>query len=267
MLGTRERRYGFAYLLLALNGLITQISVAAHDYGWLPATLNLFNISAIVWLALSACVALLWAERPGTTVQRGDGFLLGLAVVVALVPIPVASSVLLTLLSGWGIASGTPGSAMRRASLIALSLTAFLLWGRIGLAWGAGPLLTADASFVGLLANTRSVGNAVFFADGTKFLIAPGCSSLHGVSLALILWTSVVQHFAIALGRRVWWTLALAVFGSILVNGVRLSIIAWNPHDFGYWHTGGGGLLFGWIALGAIAAIVYAGVSRALRMA
>jgi exosortase/archaeosortase family protein len=267
VLHSRERRYAFVFLLLALNALMSLVGAAVVEHGWLAAGLNLFNVSAIVWLALAASLSLTWQAEPGSSPHFLDSTVFAATAIAALVPVPTLSAALLTLIAAWAIWTSAPASALRRASIIMLSLTAFLLWGRIALAWGAGPLLAADARFVGLLADTRSAGNAVYFADGTNFVIAPGCSSLHGISLALILWTTVVQYFAVRLTPRVWLTLALALVGSVLVNGLRLAVIAWNPHDFNYWHTGGGGVLFGWIALGVIVAVVYGGLGRARRLA
>lgn len=267
MLNSRERRFAFAYLLLILNALTTFVAAAVVLRGWATALFALFDVSAIVWLAIAAALALLWQAPKRGAARRGDAMVLTLAVLAALLPIPAASSVALTLVAAWGWYSAPTGSPLRRASAIAFSLTAFLIWGRIALNWGAGLFLTADAAFVALIADTRSMGNAVFFPDGTNFIIAPSCSSLHGISLALILWVAVVQYFEVRIGRRVWTTLALAVLGSIAVNGIRLAVIARNPHEFDYWHTGNGGALFGWIALAVMAAVVYKGVSRAPRLA
>jgi exosortase/archaeosortase family protein len=267
VLQSRERRYAFVYLLLTVNALATFVAAAVVVRGWASALLALFDVSAIVWLAIAGGLALLWQVPVSSVPRRSDAIVLVLAVLVALLPVPAASSAAMTVIAVWVWWRSAPDSALRRASTIFFSLTAFLLWGRIGLNWGAGPLLSADAQFVGLIADTRSVGNSVFFADGTNFIIAPACSSLHGVSLALILWTTVVQYFAVRIDARVWTTLAVAVVCSIVVNGVRLAVIARNPHDFDYWHTGTGGALFGWIALAAIVGVVYQGVGRAPRMA
>lgn len=261
----RAKVFAFVYLLLATNALTTFVGMAALDHGWFYAALNLFDVSAIVWLGLVAGLMLLW-QANGEPARPADFAMLGLAILAALLPVPSLSSAMLTLAALWGWRSASPTAPLRRASLILLSLTAFLLWGRIGLAWGAGPLLEGDARFVAILSGMNSVGNSVYFTDGTTFLIAPGCSSLHGISLALILWTTAVQYFAIAPGRRVWLTLAMAVFGSVLVNGLRLSVIAWNPREFDYWHVGTGGALFGWLALIVITGVVYRGLADARRL-
>jgi exosortase/archaeosortase family protein len=266
VLHSRERRFAFLYLLLALNALSTFVAAAVVLRGWGTALLALFDVSVIVWLAIAAVVALLWQEREPGHGQRGDGLVLALAALAALLPIPPASSAALTLASAWAWLTAPRMSALRRASAIAFSMTATLLWGRVALSWGSGLFLTADAGFVALIADTRHVGNAVFFPDGTNFLIAEGCSSLHGVSLAVVLWVTVVQYFAIRIGRGVWLTLVLAVLGAILVNGARLAVIALRPHEFDYWHTGDGGALFGWLALIVIVGVIYQGTSRATRL-
>jgi exosortase/archaeosortase family protein len=263
----RERLFAFVYLLLTLNGLVTLAEVSAQEHGWLIAALNLFDVSAIIWLALAAQVDLLRRSGRDDLSGPSDRVILVTAIGAALVPIPVLSSALLTPIALWAWSTADHGAPLRRASAIVLALTTFLLWGRIALAWGAGPLLGADAAFVGWLAGVKASGNAVDFADGSRFLIAPGCSSLHGVSLGLILWTTVMQYFSLALDRRALLTLATALVGSVLVNGVRLMIIAWNPRNFAYWHTGSGAALFGWIALGVLMAVVYGGLGRARRLA
>jgi len=263
----RDRLFAFAFLLLTLNALTTFIGAAALVFGWISASLNLFDISAIVWLAIAAGLALLWTSPSKLPSRRSDAAMLGLALIAALLPVPVVSSAMLTVLSLWGLLTSPPRSSLRRAATIFLSITAFLVWGRIALFWGAGPLLSADARFVALIAGTGSSGNTVSFVDGTRFMIAPACSSLHGVSLALILWTTVVQYFAIPIDRRVWVTLVFAVVASIAVNGLRLSVIAFNPHDFDYWHVGTGGALFGWIALAAVVGVIYRGLNNARRLA
>lgn len=267
MLHSRERRFAFVYLLLILNALTTFAAAAVVLRGWTTALFALFDVSAIVWLAIAALLALLWQAPEQGAAKRGDGAVLTLAVLAALLPVPAASSAALTMVAVWGWYSAPAGSTLRRASAVAFALTATLLWGRIALSWGAGLFLTADARFVALIADTRNAGNIVFFPDGTQFVIAQGCSSLHGLSLAVVLWATVVQYFNLRIDRRIWLTLLFAALGSILVNGIRLAVIARNPHDFDYWHIGDGGAMFGWLALAVMVAVVYKGTSHAPRLA
>jgi exosortase/archaeosortase family protein len=258
----RGAAYAFIWLLLTLNALPTFIGEAVRAHGWIVAAFNLFDVSAIVWMALAAGLALAWRED--RALDASDKSLIAAAVLVALVPVPSLSAAFLTIISACAVARAAKGTALFRAAAVFLGLSTFLFWGRLLLALGAGPLLGADAQFVGLISGMPVRGNMVGFADGTHFLIAPGCSSLHGVSLALILWTTALAWFDLRPTRALWLTLAAAVIASVAVNGVRLTAIAWSPASFDYWHNGGGAMLFGWIALLAIGGVVFLGLRSAL---
>ena len=75
----RDRLFAFAYLLLTLNALTIFVGVAVESYGWLGATLTLFDVSAIVWLAIAAGLALLWDTKSVTGPRRGDAAMVGAA--------------------------------------------------------------------------------------------------------------------------------------------------------------------------------------------
>ncbi len=261
----RSALFGYVCLLLVANAIPTFIGEAVQTHGWLIAALNLFDISAIVWLAIAAILALCWQSGKGPAPTRGDWAVAGLAALAALFPAPPLSGVALTGVGLWGWFTFGRHSPGRRAAAIVLSLSAFFFWGRLFLALGSGPLLSADAWFVARVSGMAAQGNMVSFADGTPFLIAPGCSSLHGISLALILWTTAIAWFDFAMTARLRWTLVVAIASAIMVNAARLTMIAWYPRDFDYWHAGTGASLFGWLALLAISGVVYRGLHGATR--
>lgn len=251
--------------MLAVNALPTFVGEAVYSRGWLLAVLNLFDVSAIVWLAIGAGLALLWQADDHHVPRRADWTVAGAAAIAALVPLPPLSGAVLSFVGLWGWMNSPARSPGRRAAAIFLSLSTFLFWGRVFLALGAGPLLAADAQFVSLISGLPANGNELQFADGTHFVVAPGCSSLHGISLALILWVTAVAWFDFRLTARLRWTLAAAIVASVLVNGARLAVIAWYPRDFDFWHEGNGAAAFGWIALVAVTAVVYRGLAGAQR--
>lgn len=259
----RSVLFGYVCLLLAANAIPTFVGEAVQTHGWLTAAFNLFDISAIVWLALAAVLALCWRSNEVAAPRRGDWLVAGIAMMVALFPAPPLSGAALTGAGLWGWITFPRHSPGRRAAAIVLSLSAFFFWGRLFLALGSGPLLSADAWFVAQVSGMSAKGNMVSFADGTPFLIAPGCSSLHGVSLALILWTTAIAWFDYPVTARLRWTLVIAVASAVLVNSARLTAIAWYPRDFDYWHVGPGASLFGWLALAAVMGVVYRGIGGA----
>ncbi len=261
---SRDRLLALNYGLLIANALPTFVGEAIQSRGFALAVLNLFDISAIIWLAILAALALLWNGPSGIPASRRDWALTALVICVCLIPSPAVSAAMLTLVGLSGLLFLPAASAARRASAIIVSLSTFLLWGRMVLALGAGPMLAADAQFLSWISGLAVSGNVVTAADGSRFVIAPGCSSLHGISLAIILWVTTFAWFARPVRARSLGLLLLMVVASILVNGIRLALIGWNPQDFDYWHIGSGAAIIGWLALAVMTAIIYFGMKYEL---
>jgi len=94
---------------------------------------------------------------------------------------------------------------------ILLALTGTLIWGRLFLEVIAPTtLLRLDARFVSLLSGMPSEGNVVNFSGGGPIPIAPGCSSLHNMSLAVLMWITAVKLLDLTMTRRVLATGLLA---------------------------------------------------------
>jgi exosortase/archaeosortase family protein len=260
----RNKLLAFGYALLILNATPTFVSEAVSLRGLTGAILNLFDISAIIWVAIAACLMLLWNSEDRTLPTPHDWLMIGFISAVSLLPSAALSGVALSIIGMWGAMRFSAGTDARRASLILVSLSAFFFWGRTVLALGAGPMLAIDAQLVAWISGLPATDNVISFVDGSTFVIAPGCSSLHGVSLAVVLWTTGLMWFNFAITWRLCLFLALSIFASIGVNAARLVVIGWNPDQFDYWHVGEGGMLFGWIALIAVTFILFTGIRNEL---
>ena len=144
---TRDRLFALNYLLLLVNAMATFVGEAVALRGAAGALLSLFDISAIVWLAIIACLALLWNSGSAAVIVRRDWVYTAIMACIAIVPFPALSAVFLVAAGLWGYFSSAMGSPARRAAVILISLSAFFFWGRLFLALGAGPMLAADYSF------------------------------------------------------------------------------------------------------------------------
>lgn len=258
----------FAGLLCAclINGAAHLIDESIGSLGWLNSALNLFGVSAILWLAGAAMIDLLWRCDPPSAqgVRRLDVPVAAAAMLCMLVPIPALSAGAGSGLAVYLLLTAKPGSGSHRGALIALAITASLLWGRLILGLGANTLLAADAAVVNLVSGGGGTRNLIGFATAEGgFTVAPGCSSLHNISLALVLWTTVTQAFTIPLSRRSIMVLIAATLGAIAMNVIRLAAMAHYPQHFDLLHTGTGAVAFGWLALIAICLPVYFGLRHA----
>jgi exosortase/archaeosortase family protein len=260
---TRGETFFWLIALASLNAIAGLVLRTLHSDGLLAASFDLFGVSAIVWAALAAILHLLWTERGGEPLRRGDLAVGALVIAVALLPVATASAVTLTLVALWLIATSAPGSPHRRAALIALAATGTLIWGRLLLALFSGPMLTADAWLVALLTSTGNQGNILNFADGAgRIAVAPGCSSWQGMSLAILLWTLVNQWFRVPFGwAALGWCLT-ALAATIAVNVLRIAAMLHFPEHLSAIHTGWGWHLSMWTTLAAVTAICLYGARR-----
>jgi exosortase/archaeosortase family protein len=206
-----------------------------------------FGISVLVWLAFAAAPTLLLRERAPATGRDG---LIAVAVLAAiLLPGAPFSWLALTALAGYMLldrsdAGGEPASSpVRRAAWILLALSGTMLWGRLLLMGAGGPVLGADAVLIGWLSGTAQSGNTVQFADGSGFVwIAPGCSSLSNVSLAMLCWVLLAQWRNVPWSPRTIGWCGLACLAAIAVNVTRISLMVRYPEHFDLIHgpTGAG---------------------------
>lgn len=252
-------------MLLTLNGAFRLAATAVASDGAIGATLNLFGISAIIWMAIAAGVALAFAPADRTPMSGDDRAALFAAMAVMMIPLASTSAASLTALALWVIVRTPRGVPLRRSAIIFLAITGSLIWGHALLTFGSDTLLGLDGWITGLVAGTGGAGNVVQFAGNAgAYFVAPGCSSLQGVSLAIVLWTAAVQYFEVPITGRAVTTLAAAMIGAIAANVGRLAAIATWPAHFDWLHSGAGAMLFGWLALILVIAAVTIGLRDAL---
>ena len=260
-LDDRTRIVAFATGLAAINGIAPNITAGLREHGVIGLTFSLAGVSAIFWYAL--CVVASIAAEPGDAdpARRSDIAFAGLIGLLALVPSAWGGAIGVLLAGAFLWRRGNRDRRARRIGLVLLALTGTLLWGRILLVVVAPSLLETEAQLVAALAGVPSQGNSVAFAgDAGKFVIAPACSSLHNISLALILWASLTQALDLpATPRRV--AVAVAGMGAmILVNAIRLAMIARFPAHFDSLHYGVGEQVFGWASLIVAGLVIGAGI-------
>jgi exosortase/archaeosortase family protein len=142
---------------------------------------------------------------------------------------------------------------LRRAGIVLAALSVQELWGRLFFNLVADHLLRAEAAVIGTMLEVAQPGtvwqdNTVMGPNGHSVVIIGGCSSFHNLSLALLCWVTLSKL------RRQTWQVRDFLIGSaigttmILLNLVRICLMAWNTDLYHYWHEGIGSEIF---AIGA----------------
>ena len=256
-------RAGFfagAGVLAALNAQADQI-INILTVQWLTGVLvELGGISAIIWFAMYAALKI-GIEGEAEPIRRWDLAVAGIVVFLCFLPLFFAAKGAVLLAGAYLFATSRPGSASRRVALILLALTGPLVWGRVLLNVFAAPILALDANIVGSVTGLDVHGNLV--AAPVKFFIGGGCSSVHNISIAIVLWTTAAALFGIRLDRRYLAVGLLMVAWMFILNIVRLSLLGLFPEHFQYIHVGGGAVIFAWFDLIGAALLAGFGVIRA----
>ena len=238
-----------AALLCSFSAITTRFDMIAAG-GTLPERLiDLGGASTAIWFALFALIVI--ARRADSaSPDRGDWTVAVIAVACSLVPLGQFGGAGLTLLGLWCLIRSRHDPAIRQAGILMLALSTALIWGRIA-SQLLGPLvLVPDAWAAGMLSGTSSEGNLV----GDALILGPGCSSLHNISIAVLIWAAISQIMGLAITRRLLWGLAAAIAVTVAINLTRVVIIVLNMENFDYWHTGTGATIFGFAAF--IAALI-----------
>ncbi len=232
-----------------------------HETGVIDTVVSLAGVSAVLWFSLFAALRI--AVEPGASAwRRSDRFVLGMIGLCALFS-STAAAIGVFVLGAYLALTAQDGRA-RRIALVLLALSGPLVWGNILLLAFAPVVLALDAQLVGLIVGTGAQGNLVGFVGGGEFVVYGGCSSVHNVSLAVLLWSSVVALLDLQISRRLLLVGAAAVLAMFALNLARLSAIAMFPANYEWLHSGSGATLFGWAGLLVTGLIIGAGAYDAL---
>jgi exosortase/archaeosortase family protein len=247
-----------------VNGISERVSHAVADTGIAAALVSTFDISAIVWGAWVLSLVFL-LRSPTQSVSRSDWLVATGALLAFLVPVVPLSWLALAALAIHLLRTPSHPSLLHRGAWILLALTVPMFWSRLLFAALSGSILQADATLVGWLVGTPRLGNAIQFVDGSGYLwIAPACSSLANVSLAILCWVTVakVSDRRGSLWDLVW--VALACLAVIVINVSRISLLGLYPEHFDLIHGSVGAAAASWLILGVTVAICLFGARREL---
>lgn len=262
-LATRSQLYFGLFVVATLNAFVGTAVRATESLGLAGAAVDLFGISAILWVALGGGLKILAEDETDAPPSRADLLIAIPVLLAALLPAATASSVALTAAALWAILASPAETAARRAGIVFLAMTGALLWGRLLLAMFSGPLLSLDALFVAGLVGADHSANMLWSADGaTRLVVAPGCSSLQGLSLALVFWATINQYFRVRFDRTAIAHCLAALAVTLFVNVLRIGAMLRWPGHLDAIHHGWGMHVAMWTTLVLVVAICVHGARR-----
>lgn len=260
---SREQMFFWVFLILAANSVSGLIIRSLSQGGIAASLISTFQVSAIVWTAIAAGLALLAHSEEAEMTTSKDLVTSAAACLFALMPMANISSVALTGVAAYAFCTSGHGSSVRRAGAIFLAVTTNLIWGRLVLGVFSRHFLFVDAFFVNNVIGSRQSGNTIAFIGAPgSIIVAPGCSSLQGISLAVVFWVTVNQWFAIKTTYRSLIYCVLALMGAVAINVLRLAALVRFPAHFDEIHVGWGAQVASYSTMLVIVATVLWGARR-----
>src|SRR5205807_2468033 len=128
---------------------------------------------------------------------------------------------------------------------VLLALSGQLVWGPVLFQFFTPELLGADAAIVGgiltwLRPDIVWTGTSFLGADGHSIALIGACSSFNNVSTAVLACATIAMLTRTEWVRRDIAAVAVACVAMVLINAVRIGLLAWSLASYRFWHDGAG---------------------------
>ena len=239
----RLNLFSFVFIFGLINAMIRPIREHILEFGFIDSFLGGFGISFIVWFAIYCSFDLL-SKSSTKPASRNDWVMAFVIMILFAIPSAFMSWLALSLFAAYyGFFVFQAGSIARNGAFIMLAVALRVPVSDIFLKLSADALLQFDAMatlFLLHLMEPEAVrqGNIVIGAGGHELLIMTGCASFTNISLALLLWFTVVRTKI----RRWRGAFSLTIIQLIMlvmgINILRLAMMARSQEEYFFYHDG-----------------------------
>ena len=226
-----------------INAMIRPIRENILEFGFIDSLVSGFGISFIVWFAIYCSFDLLY-KLSHEKANRHDWILAFITIVILLIPSAIISWLALSFFASYcGFFVFKSGDIARNGSLIMLAIALRVPVSDIFLKLSADLLLQFDAMATLTLLHfidpdAVRQGNIVIGTAGHELLIMTGCASFTNISLALLLWFTVVRTQIQFWHSRLTLYILPLTFIVMGINITRLTMMARCQEEYFFYHDG-----------------------------
>jgi exosortase/archaeosortase family protein len=105
------------------------------------------------------------------------------------------------------------------------------------------------------LGNFSRDGVCIIGPNGHTIYIESGCSAFHNITVAALIWLALIKIERLQLVRSDWFVLAAMIGATVMMNSIRIALMAQSPTMLQYWHDGSGVTIVSVTMLAALLAI------------
>lgn len=237
------RLFRIVFVLGLINAMIRPVREHITEFGFIDSLIDGFGISFIVWFAIYCSFDLL-RRLPNQRANRHDWIMVSLTIVLFLIPSAFLSWLALSFFAAYcSFFVFHSENAERNACLIMLATSLRVPTSDIFLKLSADVLLQFDAaatlSLLSMIdpASIRE-GNIIIGPGGHELLIMTGCASFTNISLALLLWFTIVRTQILRWRKSLTFYIIPLTALVMSINIARLSMMALSQEQYFFYHEG-----------------------------
>jgi len=139
-----------------------------------------------------------------------------------------------------------------------LAISCYESFGRLFFKLVSAPLMDAELSFIARMGPALGFqvsrdGIRLVSPDGWFIFMLERCSAFHNLSLAVLVWLSLLKLASAEVHRPQLVALAVAVLSIFLLNALRILLMTPSAAAYHFWHEGAGSVVFSCAAFFAVA--------------
>ncbi len=214
----------------------------------------------IGFVAVAVTIARVGSDR---VLKTTDLVALALAAIALMHPWHSMATVMLTAIGAFFVCRQDE----RLASLgqLCIGLAWIGLWGKVVLSFIEPWLLPIEAALgyvpLSLFGSFSLVGNAIL-GNGHGVIVFTGCSSFANTVTAAFIWLSLIKIQGTEFQSWHFRGLAISLVAIVLLNTLRLTLMAYSYDGYVFWHNGYGATMMSVAMLLVVLTVFYRIVSR-----
>jgi exosortase/archaeosortase family protein len=236
----RDRHVMLAFAgCVALSTLWQRIVVDSIGTGSFD---RIFNVGAGETVALFALCRLASRMRNDTLLSRVDLLIITVLGLAFALPSPKGASLAMLAVALMFVAR--QDARLTSIGQILLALVSYHYIGRLIFDLFAPYVLPLETIAVSTiltpLGNFSRDGVVINGPDGHSIYVDAGCSAFHNITIAALIWLALIKIERLRFFRSDWLVLAAMIGTTIMLNTIRIALMAQSPTMLQYWHEGAG---------------------------
>ncbi len=220
---------------------------------------SLFEVNVGEFFAFVAIYSLIKGKSGDIALTKIDFFTLSAGAMFFLPPEPLHLPFIGATIVGIYLWRRRPYSPqLASVGQLLLAVSAYEIWGPLFFRLVSAPIIQLEVALIAkagqlLGFGLETDGILLRSPSGWSVFIMDACSSFHNVSLAVLVWLSLLKLARVEPKRWQLAALALGVIAIIGLNALRILLMTPSEEGYVFWHEGAGAILFSCLTLAAVA--------------